>query len=319
MRRLKVLTWHTHGSYLYYLTQAPHDFYVLSKPDRPPGYTGRSGHLPWGSNVHDLPVSAAARQPIDCIIFQDDAQYLHDQHEFLSAAQRQLPRIYLEHDPPREHPTDTRHPVDDPEMLLVHVTPFNALMWDSGRTPTRVIEHGVIAPRVRYRGEIARGLVIVNHLGRRGRRLGADIFDYVRARVPLDLVGMGAQECGGPGEIRHAELPQFAAQYRFLFNPIRYTSLGLAVVEAMMIGLPVVALATTEMATVIRNGVTGYADTRVDTLVEHMKRLLADAGHAVELGRGGREYATRRFGIERFVRDWDAALQAVVRGYPASH
>ena len=29
MRRLNVLTWHTHGSYLYYLTQVPHEFYVL--------------------------------------------------------------------------------------------------------------------------------------------------------------------------------------------------------------------------------------------------------------------------------------------------
>lgn len=34
MRPLKILTWHTHGSYLYYLTQAPHHFYVLSKPGR---------------------------------------------------------------------------------------------------------------------------------------------------------------------------------------------------------------------------------------------------------------------------------------------
>ena len=41
MRPLKILTWQTHGSYLYYLTQAPHDFFVLSKPDRPPGFGER--------------------------------------------------------------------------------------------------------------------------------------------------------------------------------------------------------------------------------------------------------------------------------------
>ena len=312
MRRLKILTWHTHGSYLHYLTQAPHDFYVLSKPDRPPGYAGRFGHLLWGENVHDLPVTEAASQPLDCILFQDDDQYLRDQHDFLSAAQRRLPRIYLEHDPPRAHATDTRHPVDDPDVLLVHVTPFNALMWDSGRTPTRVIEHGVVEPRARYRGEIARGLVVVNHLGRRGRRLGADLFECARRRVPLDLIGMGAQESGGLGEIRHAELPQFAAQYRFLFNPIRYTSLGLAVIEAMMVGLPVVALATTEMATVIQNGVNGYADTRIEALVAHMERLIADREHAERLGRGARATALHRFNIERFVRDWNAAFLGAV-------
>jgi hypothetical protein len=32
MRPLKILTWNTHGSYLYYLTQAPHEFHVLSAP-----------------------------------------------------------------------------------------------------------------------------------------------------------------------------------------------------------------------------------------------------------------------------------------------
>ena len=315
MRALKILTWHTHGSYLYYLTQAPHEFYVLSKPDRPLGYTGRWGHLPWGANVHDLPVAQAREQPLDCILFQDDGQYLHDQYEYLSPAQRRLPRIYLEHDPPREHATDTRHPVDDPEVLLVHVTPFNRLMWDSGRTPTRVIEHGVVAPEhARYTGEVARGLVIVNHLARRGRRLGADVFDHVRRRVPLDLIGMGAEECGGLGEIRHAELPRFAAQYRFLFNPIRYTSLGLAVIEAMMAGLPVVALATTEMPTVIRDGVNGYCDTDVDRLIGGMHALLSDPELAQRLGRGARAAAQQRFGIERFTRDWSDAFASVVRG-----
>ncbi len=59
---------------------------------------------------------------------------------------------------------------------------------------------------------------------------------------------MGAEEAGGLGEVRHVELAAFAARYRFFFNPIRYTSLGLAVIEAMMVGMPIVALATTEMS-----------------------------------------------------------------------
>jgi hypothetical protein len=304
-RRLKILTWHTHGSYLYYLTQAPHDFYVLSKPGRPAGYGGRCGHIPWGDNVIDLPVSEAKDTRFDCILFQDDPQYLTDQYLYLNEAQRRLPKIYLEHDPPREHPTDMRHPVDDPDMLLVHVTPFNALMWDNGRTPTRVIEHGVtVPPNVAYRGDRPCGLVVINNILQRGRRLGGDIFLQAREQVPLDLVGMGALEAGGIGEIEHAQLPAFAAQYRFFFNPIRYTSLGLAVIEAMMIGMPIVALATTEMATAIDNGVSGYADTNVATLIERMRGLIADPDHARRLGEHARRHARERFGIERFATDW---------------
>src|SRR5918911_3729672 len=113
VRRLKILTWHTHGAYLLYLTQAPHEFYVLSKPGHPPGYGGRSGHLPWGANVHDLPIEEAKNHHFDCIVFQDDHQYLEDQHRYLSAAQRRLPKIYIEHDPPRQNPTEERHIVTD--------------------------------------------------------------------------------------------------------------------------------------------------------------------------------------------------------------
>lgn len=311
MPRLKILTWHTHGSYLYYLTQAPHEFYVLSKPGRPPGYGGRYGQFPWGDNVHDLPVEEARRQQFDCILFQDDHQWLEDQHLYLTEAQRRLPRIYLEHDPPREHPTDTRHPVDDPDVLLVHVTPFNALMWDAGRTPSCVVEHGVIAPAARHEGGLPRGIVVVNNLARRGRRLGADVFARVRDEVPLDLVGMGASEAGGLGEVPHAELPAFMARYRFFFNPIRYTSLGLAMIEAMMIGMPIVALATTEVATAVENGISGYTDTDPARLVERMQQLVADPGEARWLGENARRRALERFSIRRFVNDWNRAFARV--------
>ena len=312
MPRLKILTWHTHGSYLYYLTQAPHDFYVLSKPERPPGYGGRCGHLPWGDNVIDMPVEQAKDAQFDCILFQDDHQYLEDQYLYLTEAQRKLPRIYLEHDTPREHPTDMRHPVEDGDVLLVHVTHFNALMWDNHGLATRVIEHGVIAPRdAEYSGELERGIVVVNHLARRGRRLGGDVFERVRARVPLDLVGMCAEESGGIGEVLHAELPHFMARYRFFFNPIRYTSMGLAVIEAMMLGMPVVGLATTEMATAIENGASGYIDTNVEALAERMQDLLQYPALARKLGQYARRQAMMRFGIERFTRDWDATLRFV--------
>jgi hypothetical protein len=147
MRRLRILTWQVHGNYLYYLTHAPHEFFVLAKPGRPPGYGGRAGTLPFRDNVHDCPVERVRAETFDCIVFQSRIHYERDQHELLSQSQRELPRIYLEHDPPLEHPTNTRHFVDDPSMLIVHVTHYNALMWDCGRVRTRVVEHRVRARR----------------------------------------------------------------------------------------------------------------------------------------------------------------------------
>ena len=305
MRRLNILTWHTHGAYLYYLTQAPHEFYVLSKPDRPPGYGGVCGELPFGPNVHDLPVAEARREKIDLVLFQDDAQYLEDQYDFLSAAQRAAPKIYLEHDPPRAHPVEERHIAARRDVTIVHCTHFNRLMWDNGLAPTRVVEHGVVAPQVRWTGELERGLVVINNLATRGRRLGHDVYNHVKTGIPIDLVGMGAQQLG---EIPHKDLPAFAARYRFFFNPIRYTSMGLAVIEAMMLGMPVVALATTEIATVIRDGENGIAHTDVQYLMQRMERLLRDRAHARTLGEAGRKTAQARFSIERFVADWNATF-----------
>ncbi len=319
MTRLRVLTWHIHGSYLYYLAHANIDFVVPFKPDRPEGYGGRGGTLPWPENLQELPAEEVRRHEFDCILFQSQKNYLEDQYEILSEKQRLLPRIYLEHDPPRHSPTDTPHPVDDPGVLLIHVTPFNELMWDSRSTPIRVIEHGVTVPDdARYSGELERGLVIINGLRSRGRRLGVDIFERVRAEVPLDLVGMESEMMGGLGEVGHAALPYFASRYRFLFNPIRYTSLGLAVCEAMMVGLPIIGLATTEMATAVENGVSGYVDTDVSRLVQHMKRLLNDRSEAHRLSKGARTTARQRFSLERFTRDWEDAIRSSVRRWRAA-
>ncbi len=312
MAPLRVLTWHVHGTYLYYLSHAHQEFYLPVTRDRTDGYGGRTPNYDWGDNVHEVSKDEVRHLQLDAVLFQARKNYLEDQYQILSEEQRNLPRIYLEHDPPREHPTDTRHIVDDPNILLVHCTHFNELMWATGSTPTRVIDHGVVVPQhLRYSGELAKGIVVINNLRSRGRRLGADIFEQVRSEIPLDLVGINATELGGIDSLDYGALHTFESRYRFFFNPIRYTSLGLAVCEAMMIGMPIIGLATTEMATVIENGVSGFIDTNVETLKERMQDLLRDPALARRLGQGARRYALERFNIERFVRDWDDAFAQV--------
>ena len=269
------------------------------------------GVLPWGDNVHEINADDVPDQEFDVILYQHKTHWEYDREHVLSDAQRRLPRVYIEHDPPQENPFQQWHWVDDPDTLLVHVTHFNQLMWDCGVTPTRVIEHGVVVPEgVRYTGELERGIVVVNHLAQRGRRLGADVFADVRTRVPLDLVGMDAERLDGIGEVGNLDLAAFTARYRFFFNPIRWTSLGLAIVEAMTIGMPIVGLATTELATVIRNGENGFVHTDVNALVDAMHELLRDPAEARRLGEGARRTAQERFHIDRFAQDWhDALLQ----------
>ncbi len=307
-RRLRILTWHVHGSYLYYLSQAPHEFFLPVKAGRPEGYGARSGSFAWGPNVHEVPAEMVRDLAFDCVLYQSRRNYDEDRLSLLSDAQLHGPQLYLEHDPPTLHPTAQQHPVDDPEVPVIHVTHFNRLMWDTGRSPVRVIRHGVTVPDVPATGRLDRGITVVNNLFRRGRRLGPDVFEEAARHVPIDLAGMDSEARGGLGDLPRDRLLPLEADYRFFFNPIRYTSLGLAVCEAMMLGLPVVALATTELPAVIENGRNGFIDTALDPLIDAMCRLLADPGEARHIGTRAQESARELFGIERFVREWDAVF-----------
>jgi hypothetical protein len=310
--RIKIFSWHIHGSYLYYLSQGPFDIYLPVNAARSEGYIGRGTTFPFGKHVREVPANEVKNISFDCILFQTPKNYQTDQYEIFSEEQRKLPRIFLEHDPPQCVPTDTRHCVDDPEVTLVHVTHFNKLMWDNGRSPAEVIDHGIQIPTITYTGELAKGIVVINNLEDRGRRLGLDVFLQVREEIPLDLIGMDTKKLGGLGEILHPQLPEFIRHYRFFFNPIRYTSLGLAVLEAMMIGMPVVGLATTELVTVIQNGHSGFIHTDIDYLINEMKALLNNKTLANRLGEEGKKIAHQRFNIGRFTDDWEKVLRRVI-------
>jgi glycosyltransferase involved in cell wall biosynthesis len=131
--------------------------------------------------------------------------------------------------------------------------------------------------------------------------------------VPLDLFGFNSKEvAGGFGDLPQAEVHERLKAYRFYFNPIRYTSLPLSVLEAMEIGLPVVALATTELVTVIKDGENGFIDTNVENLVRRMHELLADPEAAHRIGEAGRLTIRERFGIERFATNWEAAFEEAI-------
>jgi hypothetical protein len=282
------------------------------RPARDAGYGGRGETFTWPDNVAEVPADDVG--DVDLVLTQSRRNWEVDRHELLGGRVHDLPRVHIEHDPPAQWPNDALHPVQDPDALLVHVTPFNALMWDSGETPQTVVEHGVAVPDLAWSGERERGITVVNNLWNRGRRLGPDVFEQMAAQVPLDLAGMnGERSPDWIGDVRLSELHRLLPAYRFLLNPIRYTSLGLAVCEAMALGLPVLGLATTEMATAVQNGVSGFVETRPERLVEHAQRLLRDRDEAAALSRGARETARQRFGIDRFVREWTEVLNGHAR------
>ena len=312
---LRVLTWHVHGSYLWYQSHVPVTWLLPVTPDRANPYGGRGETFTWPDNVVEVPVEEVRDLEVDVVLTQHRDNWERHRFELLGDRVHDLPRVHVEHDPPPHWPNEALHPVQDEATTLVHVTPFNALMWDSGVTPSVTVDHGVVVPDdVPWTGEREAAITVVNNLYRRGRRLGPDVFDRVAAEVPVDLAGMNGDACPRwLGDVRLADLHRRLPEYRAFFNPIRYTSLGLAVCEAMALGLPVVGLATTEMASAVRNGVNGYVETDPARLAPHLRRLLHDRDEAAELSAGARKTAAERFGIDRFVADWLAVLSGAVR------
>ena len=236
----------------------------------------------------------------------------------------ELPAVYVEHNTPRGAVPNTRHPIADrSDIVLVHVTPFNDLMWDSGRAPTVVIEHGVPDPGHRYTGESPRAAVAINEPIRRWRVTGTDLLPRFAEVTGLDVFGMVS---GGlaqrlalpPGMVRSVgDLPTEAlhaemARRRFYLHPMRWTSLGLSLIEAMHLGMPVVALATTEAVEAVPAGA-GIVSTRVDTLLAAARELVAEPAVATQLGKQAREVALSRYGLTGFLAEWDRLVEGTVR------
>ena len=105
---------------------------------------------------------------------------------------------------------------------------------------------------------------------------------------------------------------QLAARRAYL-HPMRWTSLGLSLLEAMSLGMPVVALATTEAVMAVPP-TAGVLSTRVEELLAVTRGLLEDPDSARRLGAGARLAATERYGLDRFLADWDRLLEEELCG-----
>jgi hypothetical protein len=310
---MKVFLWHVHGSYTNSFVRGGHEYVLPVEPDRGPDGRGRSQTFDWPASVIELTPKEAADAEVDVVILQRPEELELAENWLGRKPGRDVAALYLEHSLPQGRIGEMRHPAADrADLILVHVTHFNKLFWDAGTTATRVIEHGIVDPGYRYSGELARAAVVVNEPVRRGRVTGTDLLPSLNGRVPIDLFGMGTAELGGLGDVKPPHLWDEMARRRVYVHPIRWTSLGFSLLEAMHLGMPVVALATTEVVEAVPPGA-GILSTRVETLADGIRRLVDDPEDARRSGRAAREAVLARYGLDRFLAEWDELLTEVAR------
>jgi glycosyltransferase involved in cell wall biosynthesis len=109
-----------------------------------------------------------------------------------------------------------------------------------------------------------------------------------------------------------AELHAQLARRRVYVHPMRWTSLGLSLLEAMHLGMPVVVVGSTEAYEAVPPEA-GVVSSDVDVLVAAVRRLVDDPAEAAMRGKAAREAALERYGLERFVSEWDRLLEEVAR------
>ena len=130
-------------------------------------------------------------------------------------------------------------------------------------------------------------------------------------------MGLDGLACGaGPlltvrGDLPHAQLLAAVARRRVYVHLTRWTSLGLSLLEAMTMGGAVVALATTEAVMAVPAGA-GIRDTNVADLIDGCRHFLDDPADAARAGAAARTAALRRYGLPRFLREWDGLIDATV-------
>lgn len=292
--RYKIFTWPAHQQYFFELAQGDFDFYIPANQS-----ASFKAQFSTQKNVTAVDFSEIKNLDFDLILFQDEKNYQTDQFEFLSDQQRQLPKIYLEHHPPKQHPTNAKHVVEDVDIELVHTNSYNALMWDNNQLNVTVIEKGVPVLPISFSGEIAQGVVVLEEFPADDRVTGADILRQVKEALPITTIQIGKDG------VSYQNLAEKISKYRFLFCPDRYASLPFSVFKAMMLGMPVVGLATTVLPTIIENEVSGFVHSDLNYLIAKMQVLMNDAPLAIQIGTKAHEQAAELFSSNRFLSAWN--------------
>jgi glycosyltransferase involved in cell wall biosynthesis len=313
---MNILLWHVHGAWTTSFVHGKHRYLVPVDAERGPYGRGRARTYAWPDSTEEFFPEQLSTQEIDVVVLQRPEEADLVTRWTGRRPGVDLAAVYVEHNTPLGDVPRTRHPMAGTGITVVHVTDFNDLFWDCGDTRTEVVEHGIVAPAARYTGEVARLAVATNEPVRRGRVTGTDLMPRFPA---LDVFGMGVAELPAalglpadrlrvyddpPQADMHAEL----ARRRAYLHLCRWTSLGLSLIEAMTIGMPVLALAATEAVVAVPPDA-GVLATRVDTLVEAAHWLLDDPDAAHRLGVRAREHALARYGLDRFLGDWDRLLE----------
>lgn len=305
--RFRVLCTPIHEAYSWTISHTPHEFYLMNGP----------GLKQWSFQTRDLPPNhymymvppEQIRNDINVDILL--TQNRMTDYPLMKAIKDQtgLPLINLTHT--SVPPGLNQKQIDNLKGLRgdinVYITDHNKNAW--GDENGIVIPHGIDDKVFKgYTGETLGGIQVCNFLMQREVFCGGSIFKEVASAVPLTLIG---ENPGLSQSINKVEtLAATLAKHRFYLNTSIKSPLPMSVLESCSVGLPLVSTAYEQIPLTFVHGESALLSNNVNELKEYCKLLIKDKDLADKIGRAGQKVVRERFGMEAFIKNWNAAFQA---------
>lgn len=161
-----------------------------------------------------------------------------------------------------------------------------------------------------WKGDLARGLRVANHIQRRPHILLWEFHKKAFDGLPVTLVGHNADMSGVVPSANWAALKETFSRHRFYIHtsdPRFEDGYNMATLEAMAAGLPV--LGNRHPTSPVEHGVSGFLSDDPAELRGYALRLLADRELAARMGQAAQETIAERFSSARFKQDFMRSLE----------
>jgi len=312
----RILIFDCHEAWVYQLQALPCPMDIVV------GLRGRHTDT-WDENMRPLPsngrlirMEEALRnpQPYRCIV-------AHNLTDLLDAKSLQGPRLLVVHETLDGALQEQGSTVSAEElrtavakyaqMTGTHVVAVSKLKGQSWGFEEDVVPFSADPQNyLAWRGELACGLRVANHVHRRPKILLWDFHKRAFDGLPVTIVGRNADMPGVRPSNNWDELKQTFSQHRFYVHtadPLLEDGYNMATLEAMAAGLPV--LGNCHPTSPVEHGVSGFLSDDPNELRGYALWLLADRELAGRMGQAARETIAKRFSGARFRQDFTRSME----------
>lgn len=296
-----------------------HALYVPIKNGRQYNYDGKTPGYPWHNNTQEIDVNKINNYNYDVIIFQTAQHILQeyflyfDKNIFDSIKHK----IFIVHnllaDSDLNNPllSKLEEAINKKVDMVVHISDCILNQWNSVMPSLKrksiVIYHAIDLPDITATYNINKAVCAINNLPSRPES-GKNEFLELKKFIDIDLYGVQSESVGGKGNIPASELLKTLAKYSVYINPTRNNPLPMTVLQAMSIGLPVIALNTGDLDKAITDGIEGFLCNSVDDIIDKYNYLINNKEKICQFGINAINKIKNKFSYDRFSQEWNKII-----------